>query len=139
MPKFFEKFPHKKYESLLIKIQQFQPLPIIYPDPPPWILSSPTIFLDLTSHSRTNTNSLIINKQLTEILNTRCSNSIQCYTDGSKSKNGVACAFSIQDDIYNFKLNPLCSVYSAELIAIFLCLEHLTQSLNNRNYVILTP
>lgn len=47
---------------------------------------------------------------------------IHCFVDGSKSANNTGGAYTIGDEHYSFKLNPICSVFSAELIAIHQCL-----------------
>ncbi|CAH1995433.1 unnamed protein product [Acanthoscelides obtectus] len=47
------------------------------------------------------------------------------YTDGSKSEQGVGCAVFIEDDKVSlkYKLDPICSIFTAELAAIDLALE----------------
>ncbi|CAH1988296.1 unnamed protein product [Acanthoscelides obtectus] len=47
------------------------------------------------------------------------------YTDGSKSEQGVGCAVFIEDEKVSlkYKLDPICSIFTAELAAIDLALE----------------
>lgn len=57
---------------------------------------------------------------------------VQCFTDGSKTENGVDCAFVIYEngnEIYNrtYQLPRYCSVYQAELVAMERALFHLAQ------------
>ncbi|XP_017304933.1 uncharacterized protein LOC108254458 [Diaphorina citri] len=64
-----------------------------------------------------------------------------CFVDGSKSSNNTGCAFKIGIVEKSFKLNPLTSILSAELIAIIECLKyiisiHYSDSSFHHKYVI---
>uniref|UniRef100_A0A6P7H131 Uncharacterized protein LOC114349025 n=1 Tax=Diabrotica virgifera virgifera TaxID=50390 RepID=A0A6P7H131_DIAVI len=61
------------------------------------------------------------------------------YTDGSKTKHGVGCGVFIQNtkQSFMFKLPSICSIYTAELIAIWKGITWLTSN-NLRDGVILT-
>jgi len=50
---------------------------------------------------------------------------ILCFTDGSKSKNRVGFAFSVGDTTVALRDQNPTSSYTAELQAIFSCLEHI--------------
>src|SRR6266576_4457894 len=58
--------------------------------------------------------------------------------DGSRSTNGAACAFPINDEIFSFQLNSRCSAYTSELMAIFLCLQKISELQNEKDFVIMT-
>ncbi|KAI5720449.1 hypothetical protein M8J77_006751 [Diaphorina citri] len=45
-----------------------------------------------------------------------------CYTDGTKSDNHTGGAYLFNGEIKKFKLNPLASIFTAELMAIYLCI-----------------
>lgn len=47
------------------------------------------------------------------------------YTDGSKSDETVACAYVVGDDVCSHKLHPSFSIFSAEIMAIYLALKNL--------------
>jgi len=113
-------------------------LPQIFSSPPPWIIEVPSTILDMIEIKKSCANDFEIRNQIYEILNSNCKDSIRCYTDGSKTKEGVGCSFSIENNISQFSLRNNYSIYSAELTAIYLCLEKISQSASTKDYVILT-
>lgn len=62
----------------------------------------------------------VFNAQLARAVLSRFPYTLNIFTDGSKTKEGVGGAFYIPslDFSYKFKLDPLCSVYTAEAFAI---------------------
>ncbi len=116
----------------------YHPILPIYTEPPPWLITHPKILLHLTTYLKPLANSLTIHNALAETLTSFSSPISQCYTDGSRSTNGAACAFSINDEIFSFQLNSRCSAYTSELMAIFLCLQKISEVQNEKDFVIMT-
>ena len=117
---------------------KFHPLLPIVTHTPPWLLELPHTVFDLLETKKAPSNNFEIQNQLSEILNSRFKDATRCYTDGSKTNQGVGCSFSIQDSVSYFRLKNLLSAYSAELTAILLCLEEISQLQTNTEYLILT-
>ncbi|GBM58321.1 hypothetical protein AVEN_177172-1, partial [Araneus ventricosus] len=57
---------------------------------------------------------------------------IPIFTNGSKTTNRVGCGVVIADVTSSFQLNDLCSVLTAELTAIFLALERISDLLDHK-------
>src|SRR5215510_1493497 len=79
----------------------------------------------------------IIRKALTQELH-NYNNFKLCSTDGSKSASGVGCAFSIDNQIVKVKLQNVNSIYTAELLAIFKCINKIASTRHFPNYLILS-
>ncbi|KAI5735926.1 hypothetical protein M8J77_024290 [Diaphorina citri] len=90
---------------------------------PPWLNSSPPVDLSLGKGHKKNTPPVIYQQQFAETISTKYANHIMCFTDGSKTADVTSCAFSVDGTICSKRLNPIISIFSAELIAILLCLE----------------
>jgi len=84
--------------------------------PPPYII------LDLLNFPKNCTNNSIILTHFHKILNS-IPESLLCYTDGSRIHNHVGIAHSVDSTIYSFRLRNSSSIFTAELLAIFHCLE----------------
>jgi len=61
-----------------------------------------------------------------------------CLTDGSKSKYETGYAYSISGSIILYRIRNIASVHTAELMAIFSCLSHITQLPPRGRYLLLT-
>ena len=99
----------------------------------PWKLSVPAVCLDLTSFKKDTTNPEIY-KQLYLQLVSEHPLSEKIFTDGSKTKEGVAAAGVSTKRVENFftcRLPDDSSIYTAELRAILLALEHVHYSQKN--------
>ncbi|KAI5738828.1 hypothetical protein M8J77_011653 [Diaphorina citri] len=100
-------------------------LPYIKPLPP-WSFDVPTFDNSLGSDKKDNISSVAFQQHFRDLLYSKYAHFTPCYTDGSKSVNGTSCAYSINNLIVlSTSLNQVVCVYSSELIAIHLCLEHL--------------
>ena len=51
-------------------------------------------------------------------------NHVHYYTDGSKMNNNTAYAFVINDEIFSNRLPSICSVFTAEMYAIYKAVQH---------------
>ncbi|KAI5708247.1 hypothetical protein M8J77_018932 [Diaphorina citri] len=90
---------------------------------PPWSSSSPPVDLSLGKDRKKDTPPVVFQQLFAGVINSKYENYKICYTDGSKTMNTTSCAYSIDDVISSSQLNPVNSIFSAELIAIYLCLE----------------
>ena len=124
-----------KFEETLKK--PFSPLPLlpIHSLSPPWTLPRPPIRLDLTQTAPTN--KTVYLHGIRQLLNEFPDHTV-CLTDGSKSKNGTAYAYSIKGEIVAHRIHNIASIFTAELMAILACLSDLTQLPPNSKYILLT-
>ena len=118
--------------------EKFEPfsLPPILLNPPPWKIQPPTIHFNLTQYPKSSSKEIFI-QNLQEIY-LQYPNSTKCFTDGSKSLNKTACAFSIDSEISSFRIYNHISVASAERFAIYLCLKSLRRRPDIESAIILT-
>ncbi|KAL1447268.1 hypothetical protein WDU94_010910 [Cyamophila willieti] len=89
---------------------------------PPWCECGPHVDKSLHIDNKTNVSPLVFQKHFSDIINTKYSNHVIAYTDGSKSVNSVSCAYLIDQHVFSIRLNQVTSIFSAELMGIFLCL-----------------
>lgn len=89
---------------------------------PPWN----TIFnvnLTLTSYKKENTMPAIYKNMLQNILQEH-PNSVQIYTDASKTNTGVGLAIIVKNKKITYKLPPQASIFTAEGIAIYKAVKY---------------
>lgn len=89
----------------------------IFPTFPPWIFPHTDINLSLTNIDKDLPPS-IIKTSFLAILDSAYKNHLLIYTDGSKTPQGTGAAFYSTSLTSKFKLHPLSSILSAELLAI---------------------
>ena len=89
------------------------------PETPPWTLEKPKVIFDLTSHQKSNTDSLIFQSKFNE-LKSKFPHHSHIYTDGSKIGKVVASAAVLDKHISKSRLPDGASIFSAELRAIIL-------------------
>ena len=65
---------------------------------PPWMLKQPNVILDLTKHTKSNTNSAVFIEAFNNILE-QYPDHQYIFTDGSKDDEKVGCAAIIKEDI----------------------------------------
>lgn len=101
---------------------------------PPWLGKRDLPYIDksLTVVKKGSTAPSMYNQKFLELINTEHDAANICYTDGSKSPNSTSCAFSFNGSITSHTLNPINSIFPAELIAILLCLMTIMNSPPNR-------
>ena len=63
---------------------------------------------------------------------------ILCLTDKSKSRNKTAYAYSVHKFLIPHRIRSVASIFIAELMAILVCLSHLTQLPPNGKFLLLT-
>ncbi|XP_055925872.1 uncharacterized protein LOC129957542 [Argiope bruennichi] len=100
-------------------------------DIPPFSFLNPFLGFDKISTSP------IIFQQIFHEHRCQYSSFIPVYTDGSKSNEHVGCAIVTPSDILSYRLNNCCSVFTAELMAIFCALQEIPPSAQ-RNFIIYT-
>ena len=94
--------------------------------------------LDLSFFLKNQTNPFQYKQLLLEIINSY-PNTTKCYTDGSKLNHKTACSYSIENSVFSHRLRNSYSVFSAELAAIYFCLEAILQTSKSnlpRNFLI---
>ena len=101
-----------------------EPLPPIYSSFPPRTLALPFIRLDLTALPRSPNSTYL--KHINAIIMNEFSSHILCYTDRSKSGTRTGYSFPINGVITHHRLRNSASIFSAELLAIYSCLSHLS-------------
>ncbi|KAI5717147.1 hypothetical protein M8J77_000889 [Diaphorina citri] len=127
-------FPHNKPKPLCLRVRnmvdfmsfivesEFVP----YSRPrPPWSFVVPAIDFSLHCDNKSNISPLVFQKNFLDLMNSKYSDSVVCFSDGSKTANSTSCAYSIDKQVHSFNLNKVNSVFSAELMAILLCIKNL--------------
>ncbi|XP_025416330.1 uncharacterized protein LOC112687685 [Sipha flava] len=84
---------------------------------PPWNTTF-NVNLSLTNFKKENTIPSIYKNMLQNILQEH-PNSVQIYTDASKTNNGVGVAMIVNNQKITYKLPPQASIFTAEAIAIY--------------------
>ena len=104
------------------------------PPDPPWIIPDINLCLELNKTNKKDSSPFELNQSF---LSHRHNCKIELYTDGSKTctgTGGAVCVFSVKNQLYysfRFKLNKLCSIYTAELRAIKSALHSLIKIKNS--------
>ncbi|KAG5870009.1 hypothetical protein JTB14_001438 [Gonioctena quinquepunctata] len=98
------------------------------PPTSPWQLSIPQINPSLTSWKKDETPASSYRVSFKSELESY-QNSLIIYTDGSKTRDGVGAAMVTEEKEYSWSLNPYCTIFTAELYAIwqallFFCFSH---------------
>ena len=103
---------------------------------PLWTSKSPTFNYYLASDKKATTNPIIFKTKFLEVKEQYYTHE-EIYTDGSKDGEKVASAAILDGELYQFRLPNNSSIFSAELKAIDLTLNHIEQDSYWR-YVIFT-
>ncbi|KAB0796566.1 hypothetical protein PPYR_10627 [Photinus pyralis] len=101
----------------------------------PWATPLIKPNVELTNHPKNSTNPAIYKNLFLEILNRHNDRQI-IYTDGSKIKNLVGCAFIHEDNSYQYKLPDAPSVYSAELYSIKEALGYISRNVYDKFLIV---
>ena len=107
-------------------------------DVPPWILHQPRVNLDLSHLSKKDTSSLVFMQNYTKIKDEH-SYCTPIYTDGSKDNDRVGCAAIISNISIKQRLPSNASIFTAEVKAIDLALDAITESENEHFIIFQTP
>ncbi|MEN8173077.1 MAG: reverse transcriptase domain-containing protein [Chloroflexota bacterium] len=99
-------------------------------DTPPWELRLPEINLSLSSNPKSSTNPLVFQSYFNEI-QTKYPDYKHIYTDGSKSGDRVGAAAVIDNSIKHVRLPDKSSIFTAELTAIQIALNHIDDAISN--------
>ncbi|GBN70030.1 hypothetical protein AVEN_212119-2-1, partial [Araneus ventricosus] len=103
---------------------------------PPW--DSPQFsFLNPFSGFDKSTTAPITFQQLFHHHRYRYSSFVPIFTDGSKSDGHVGCGVVFPSDTLSYRLHNCCSVFTAELVAIFCALQEISPS-SQRKFIIYT-
>lgn len=102
----------------------------------PWNLSQVQNNKDLATHDKNTTHSEIFKSGFLAI-KSEYTDAACIYTDGSKTNENVGCAYYVNNETYKWKLPPIASVYTAELMAISKALDYCGNKQKN-DYIICT-
>ena len=92
---------------------------------PPWLMPRPQVHFHLAGLKKQNTDPMVYKTLLYEFIGLY-SHYQQAYTDGSKGNDGVSCAAVFPTVVLRHRLPDSCSIFTAELHAIQLALEHVS-------------
>ena len=87
----------------------------------------PKIHLECSHYRKRETNSTVYQSVFYEILS-KYPDFMRIYTDGSKTDQGVGSAIAIEDEVRRWTLPHACSIFSAELYAIWQALRYCDMS-----------
>ncbi|KAL1447573.1 hypothetical protein WDU94_009873 [Cyamophila willieti] len=109
-------------------IRTFSPiLRLPSPQLPSWVLHRPNI--DRISNKRKKSTLPVEFQNLFHEYSANLPiNTIKCFTDGSKNSRCTQAAFKISDTVISSRLNSISSSFTAEAIALELCLTHIIDS-----------
>ena len=105
-----------------------------YPKYPPW--RNPPIRLCITAGGKKDMTSEVVKSEFLKHVGQH--NTKHVFTDGSKSATGVGCAVVAGDVVIKRKLPPSCSIFTAELYAVNLAVQHIFKIGNREDYTIFT-
>ncbi|GFW15706.1 probable RNA-directed DNA polymerase from transposon X-element [Trichonephila clavipes] len=103
---------------------------------PPWDIQIFNFSNPFSGFGKTGT-AAIIYQQLFSYHRNKFSKYIPVYTDGSKTAGHVGCGVVFNNTIFSFSLHNSMSVFSAELTAILIALQHILVS-NHRHFCVYT-
>ncbi|GFU58567.1 uncharacterized protein TNCV_4068801 [Trichonephila clavipes] len=103
---------------------------------PPWDIQIYNFSDPFSGFDKTGT-AAIIYQQLFSYHRNKFSKYIQVYKDGSKTIGHVGCGVVFNNTIFSFSLHNSMSVFSAELTAILIVLQHMLVS-NHRHFCVYT-
>ena len=97
------------------------------PDVPPWTFSQPRVLLSLHNDKKSQADPLVFRTKYHELLSNFPSYET-IFTDGSKDGDTAGSACVTPSDTYKCRLPDNASIFSAEIKAIDLALDHIEQS-----------
>ncbi|GBN13043.1 hypothetical protein AVEN_74935-1, partial [Araneus ventricosus] len=103
---------------------------------PPWDIPQFTYLNPFSGFDKSSTAPITF-QQLFHHHRYQYSSFVPIFTDGSKSDGHVGCGVVFPSDTLSYRLHNCCSVFTAELVAIFCALQELLPS-NRRHFIIYT-
>ena len=100
-------------------------------DIPSWCLKKPTVIFDLHNGNKSKSNPHFLKTKIHE-LQARYSDYHHIYTDGSKDKDKVGCAFTTNYFSKTLRLPDGASIFTAEIKAVKLALEFFKTNPDNK-------
>ena len=100
------------------------------PDVPPWTFSQPRVLFSLHNDKKSQTDPLVFRTKYHELLS-NFPGYETIFTDGSKDGDTAGSACVTPSDTYKCRLPDNASIFSAEIKAIDLALDHIEQSRNS--------
>ena len=114
-----------KFDDLNIDLDQIALYKV--PETPPWEMKTPTVLYDLITTKKSDTSQAVFHNKFCEVKD-RYFYFHHIFTDGSKAGDAVAAAAVYNDNELTSRLPDKCSIFSAELRAIDLALDHIENS-----------
>ena len=108
-----------------------------YPVNPSWKLNT-TFCRELCGYIKASTHPVVLQMRFITHLNEEHSDSNHIYTDESKTAEDTGCAAFAPLHTIKYRLNPNCSIYTAELYAVSSDLHIIENDNQNRNYTIIS-
>lgn len=116
-------------------------LPNVFPEGvneiPPWNVKEATVRLDLQYFNKTSTPRDLYLQNFLKIKDELSPVDI-IYTDGSKTNNGVGCAFAVDGQIFKWTLHKMSSIFFAEQYAVWQSLLYILMNPSNKNFLIVS-
>ncbi|GBM84021.1 putative RNA-directed DNA polymerase from transposon X-element, partial [Araneus ventricosus] len=103
---------------------------------PPWDIPQFSFLNPFSGFDKSSTAPITL-QQLFHHHRYQYSSFVPIFTDGSKSDGHVGCGVVFPSDTLSYRLHTCCSVFTAELVAIFYALQEILHS-NQRNFIIYT-
>ncbi|KAI5728727.1 hypothetical protein M8J77_020278 [Diaphorina citri] len=94
---------------------------------PPWSPETPKIDIHLSKYKKSDTPPSIYRSHYSDLIHSKYLNYTLCFTDGSKTPSATSCAFSIDGTVSSVSLSKINSIFSAELLALYLCLKEISE------------
>ncbi|GBM99262.1 hypothetical protein AVEN_272118-1 [Araneus ventricosus] len=103
---------------------------------PPWDIPQFSFLNPFSGFDKSSTATVTF-QQLFQHHRYQYSSFVPIFTDGSKSDGHVGCGVVSPSDTLSYRLHNCCSVFTAELVAIFCALQEIWAS-NQRNFILYT-
>ena len=109
----------------------------VTPESPPWKYSGINICEELYEYRKNRYTAIEMEYIFNEHLNSH-NNSLQLYTDCSKTEEGVAFCYQIDENLHSSKIQSISSNFTAELYAIEEGINHVNQNSDSEMVVVLS-
>ena len=134
-PNMIPSFSHRissEYENMNLDLDNIAEFKV--PDIPPCTFSQPRVLFSLHNDKKSQTDPLVFRTKYHELLS-NFPGYETVFTDGSKDGDTAGSACNTPSDTYKYRLPDNASIFSAEIKAIDLALDHYEQS-RNTDFVI---
>lgn len=106
-----------------------------FPKIPPWTMKTPRISFDMSFAKKEVVDPSVFRSRFHEIRDSLPEH-LDIYTDGSKEGVRVGCAFVARKFVFSRRLPDRMSVFSAELVALFLALSFIRKHMRFKKFAV---